>query len=693
MGARSEKASTFGCQGGIDLASPALNIPPGRALVLYNYEVTRKGYRRLDGYERFDGRPRPHEASYWEIPFDLGTTAIVAGNIVEDGTTGATAEVLIVNVTSGSWATNDAAGTLVVFNMAGGTFNDNNAIEVSSVQRATVDGATSQNSAADDATHNTYKQAAIEATRTDINAIPGAGPVRGVWAYDDAVYAFRDNVGQTQCIMHEATAAGWSTVNLGKTLAFALGTAAIVVGDTITGGTSGATAVVGVVEVDSGDWSTNDAAGTLTLHTVSGTFQSETITSSPSSGSATISGDAVAQTLSPGGSYEFKNENFIGSDGADKMYGVSGVHKAFEFDGSTFYLITTGLTTDTPEHLATHRSRLVLTYISSMMLSVVSQPTNFNGASGAGEFALGSQISAVKSLPGGVLGAWTDVSVQLLYGSSSTDWELKPNTEDVGAYAGTVQPVGDYFFLSARGITSLKASQQFGDFEHATISQLVDPFLDQYRDAVLFGSRSREKNQYRLFFSTDDSSGTRLLFTRFEGNGLLGFSTGKYLFNMTCATNGDILQKERMFAGADDGYVYELDVGTSYDGSAVESLIRLPFNHLKSPTQRKRWMRLEMVLEALDEIDLQLQQELDWGAPDTEAPSTEELSVQGGGGSWNRSNWNEFYWATALAGLVRVKLYGRGVSTGVVIYGSHTYEAPYTIEAATIHYLPGRREH
>ena len=47
-------------QGGLDLVSPVLNIPPGYVLDGINYEPDiNGGYRRIEGYERFDGQPSP----------------------------------------------------------------------------------------------------------------------------------------------------------------------------------------------------------------------------------------------------------------------------------------------------------------------------------------------------------------------------------------------------------------------------------------------------------------------------------------------------------------------------------------------------------------------------------------------------------------------------------------------------------
>ncbi len=63
-----------------------------------------------------------------------------------------------------------------------------------------------------------------------------------------------------------------------RTLAYTSGgTAEVAVGDTITGATGGATAIVDSIILSSGTWAGGDAAGTLNIHTQSGTFESENL--------------------------------------------------------------------------------------------------------------------------------------------------------------------------------------------------------------------------------------------------------------------------------------------------------------------------------------------------------------------------------------------------------------------------------
>lgn len=71
------------------------------------------------------------------------------------------------------------------------------------------------------------------------------------------------------------------------------GVAAIAVGDTITGATGGATAVIEKVILTSGTWAGGDAAGFLDLKTISGTFEAENLNTPTQDNIAAITTDVL----------------------------------------------------------------------------------------------------------------------------------------------------------------------------------------------------------------------------------------------------------------------------------------------------------------------------------------------------------------------------------------------------------------
>jgi len=122
-------SKSFPLKGGINLVDAPLTIKNGMCLAAINYELlTTDGYRRIDGFERFDGQSSPSEETYWILNFTIGSIVEPEVDATAYGaTSGATGKVGLVVITSGTWAGNDAVGDLVLFNVVG-SFTDTETI-------------------------------------------------------------------------------------------------------------------------------------------------------------------------------------------------------------------------------------------------------------------------------------------------------------------------------------------------------------------------------------------------------------------------------------------------------------------------------------------------------------------------------------------------------------------------------------
>lgn len=678
----SQQTKSFSLGGGLDLVTPPLDIQHGRIIGGENYEpLATGGYRRVLGYERFDGQPSPTAADYWIAPFDAGSTEIVATDSVTGATSGNAGEVLFVVVESGDWATNDAAGYLVLFNVDG-AFIDNELLQVSAVTYATANGVSQALNASTDALHATYLAAAREARREDIGVVPGEGPVRGVWGFSGVKYAFRDNVGQTLCLMYKSSASGWTAVDLGHYIEFTTGTAAFSVGDTVTGGTSGATATVTALIVTSGDWSTNDAAGRLYLSGITGTFQAEAITSA--AGAATCGGAQTAVTLQPGGRYEFVTYNFGGASGTQAMYGCDGVNPAFQFDGATFVQILTGMATDTPSHITAYKKHLFLSYASSVQHSSIGDPLAWSVVTGAAEIATGEQVVGFDVQPGDVLAIFNRNATYLLYGTSTADWNLVTHSNETGAIEWSIQHMAESIYMDDRGLSSLSRTQAYGDFQEGTLSYDVELYFRAANWSVLSSVTVREKDQYRLFFQ-DKSC---LLMTKSKRGYMFTFVGFPVTAECCCSienSNGE----EEIYFGSETGYVYQMEKGDSFDGGLITYSLRLPFNNLGRPQHKKRFYKVKLEVDAAEQIPLELYPDFSYGRVDEPIPvvATNDILLVSRGGYWDTNAiWEQFIWDGQAVGSAQAYIDGQGTNVSLLVRGESNYEQPHTIYGVSYNY-------
>lgn len=688
-----QQTAYFPLGGGLDLITPAIALKPGFAIASLNYEPVANGYRRCGGFERFDGRVKPSEAPYYQLNFDTGSALFSAGNTVTGLTSGATGVVLANGtVTSGDVAAGNAAGYLGL-GAVSGTFVDNEELQVGGVTRALANGTTAEGAAPTVADGIAWLLQATANARALIQVVPGSGPVRGVWVYNGSIYAFRDNAGGTAGVMHKSSAAGWVAQSLGFTLDFTSGgTYEPQVGDIITGATSGATATLTAVVKTSGSYSAGDAAGYYVFTSATGTFQAENLNIGANLNVATIAGDKVATTLPAGGRYEFINHNFYGTSSLERMYGCNGVGRAFEWDGATFVPIRTGQTNDTPHRIAENKNHLFLAFPGGMVdFSSIGAPREWLVVTGAGEFGMGSEITDFIPNNFGALTVLAEGKIANVYGSSSSDFQLQTISDEAGAVPFTANKVGEALYMDARGLRKLSTTAAFGNFNIGTLTQMVKPLLQDHvaaSVAPIACVRVRDKDQYRIFFDNEDGL---TVFLGRKNPEILQFNLGKVV---RCICSAEMDDGEAIFFGSDDGYIYQLDKGTSFDGAAIDYSIRLPFNHLGAPQLLKRWHKVVIECEAIPEATLEVSADFDYGDPyeagvaGQDAPS-QTFTVTGGGGIWDRSSWNQFYWSTATEALAEAWLDGVGRNMSLLIAGSTADEPPHLLQGLTL-FFSGR---
>lgn len=679
-------------RGGLDLVSQPMNVAPGYCIGAQNYESEVRGYRRMEGWERFDGQPKPSLGIYWILNFDSGSTAIAEGDLITGDTSGATAIALQdATVSSGSWVGGDAAGEIVLYNVTG-TFEDNEGLEVSASNVATTDGTALERAESVEATSQAYIQAAIEKRRTAIAAVPGTGDILGVCAYAGDVYAFRNHSGGTYAQMYKATNSGWALQSFGHTLDFtAGGTAEMEEGETITGGTSGATATVERIIRQSGGWS-GTAAGYLVLSGITGTFQAaETITGGTSGSTATAGGAQAAITLPPGGRYRTINHNFYGLSNLNRLYFVNGVGYAHEWDGTVLAPIRTGASAslDKPTFVGVHSNHLLLGYNGgSIQGSGTGLPLSFVSTDGAFEFGFGEDLTGLKSNTKTSTVITGRNRIGYLIGTDKTNMELSEVSEDSGAKADTMEVIGDVHFLDDQGVRSLRTSDQFGDWNIGTVTQMVEPSIQGKRTITPIGVlRVRAKNQYRIFW--EDRTGMVIYFGR-QNPEVMPFVLN---FDPTCVASAeDSDGNEILLIGSDTGMVYQMDSGTSADDEEFNAFIRFPFMHQGAPNQIKRYHRAQIdVADAGGGNTLYYSTSFGYGDPDLPAGSETSISFFGGGGFWDTSFWDLFYWDSMLQSSAWAELDGIGTNMSLVIMSDSTYEAPHTLAALSINYTPRRR--
>ncbi len=525
-----------------------------------------------------------------------------------------------------------------------------------------------------------------EAARVLIQSVSGSGPVRGVWLYQNTLYAFRDNVGATACVMHRATPTGWQALSLGRWLRFTSGGVyQVKEGDVVTGATSGATGAVKRVVVQSGGWASDSASGYFIISPQSGSFIAENLNVGGTLNVATVAGNSTQIVFPAGGRYEFINHNFYASADTLRMYGVNGVGPAFEFDGTNLVPILTGTPAERPHRIAAHRGHLVTAHPGGNVIgSELGDPYNYSAVAGSWTFGIGDEITDFIANSTSVLTILGRNGVSNLYGNDSADFQLEVLSDESGALPWTAEKLGGAIYMDNRGVRSMASTQAYGNFRIGSMTTLIQPLLEQYRRMGVVPNAScrvRGKDQYRVFMA--DGRGFTIYLGK-KNPEILPFDLGRVVSCIVSAE--DSSARERIWMGSTDGFVYELEIGTSFDGAPIPHFLRLPFGHQGAPQNRKRYHKTVLECVAAPNTTLRVSADFDYGGPDLVPFPDNLFAITGGGGIWDVSAWEEFFWDAPLSGSAEAYLDGVGRNMSLLIAGETADEAPHLVQGVTIYF-------
>lgn len=665
-------------QGGLDQTTPMLSLPPGvcRAASNFEHSIT-GGYTRIAGYDRYDGRPNPSDAIYLLLAVTVTSTINIGDTIVGADST-ATAKVIAVS------------GFNYAVTRVSGTFLTGEDITVSAVTVGSIDSILGIDSDAEEDAQ--YRLDAANDYRADIGPVPGSGDILGVAFYNGVVYAWRNNLLNNAAEMYASSAGGWVKVDLGVELAFDAGSAQISDGDVVVGATSSATGTVARVVVESGSWATSDAVGRLIFASVSGTFTDNETLNVAASPKAVANGTQAAITLAKDGRYETVVANFGGGGAANqKLYGCDGENRAFEFDGTTFVPISTGMSPDTPTHIAFHKQHLFLAFNHSLQFSALGDPYSWEPLLGAGELAMNDIITNLLVMPGdqttGALGVYTRSDTSILYGTSTADFKLTNFNTGTGAIAYSAQTLDQAYVLDDRGVIGMNATINFGNFLPTALTMNIRPFIQARRNLATASVVNREKSQYRIFFS--DGSG--LYLTILNGK-YLGAMPVQFSHPVLCAVEGEKPDgTETCFFGSSNGYVYRLDAGTSFDGGVIPSSFNLVINSMKSPRVLKRYRRASVEMTGDSYAAFAFGYDLGYRSQYIEQPVDQDIANNlRAGYYWDGFVWDNFVWDGSDVSPAEVEVNGTAENIAVRFTSVSNLWQPFTVNSVILHYTPRR---
>lgn len=401
----------------------------------------------------------------------------------------------------------------------------------------------------------------------------------------------------------------------------------------------------------------------------------------------------------PGGLFKTRTANFSGVESVDStgfnLYGVDGINPAWVYDGNVVRFIETGMSrngfVDNPNSLAVLPAEiLALGYDSgALLLSSLGQPTDFDVASGAAEIAVGDEIVELVPQPNDLLAIFCRSAIRMLHGKTVLDMQLYTYSEKIGVTPESVQEMGDSVFEMDDGISRLNRVQEFGDFRDLSLTAKVKPLMEKLKRDLRCSWNVVSRNEYRAMYN--NRLGVAIKFNATEVAGITTFDYGR-LFNVV-HSGEDLDGREHVYAGdTEDGLVYRLEHGTSFDGRPIEALGTTVFNFLEGVEQRKRFKKVQVEVDTRESVDMQIRVELDYSSPEAPAAFPHHLLSSGGDGYYDMSYFSNLLWSDEEQGMTDHYLQGVGRNVAISVYSKSDKEMPHVLSTAVFHWSPrGKR--
>lgn len=681
--------------GGLDVVTPPVYLPPGVLIDGVNFVARQNGgYRRIAGYERFDGTQAPSGTSYIALVLD-GISGAVDGDTLTVVATGATYTLL-----------GSSEYEVFVYDVDGAAFSVGDIVDIGGVTYTVQDVVVS--GAADLTLHAEIRYLAEERRRALITPVPGVGSVLGVVAsYDGSVVAFRDD--GTGVVRAYKAASGWAEVPFLTQLDFSSGVSQISVGDTITGATSGATATVDEVIVTTGVFdATTPASGVLVLSNITGTFTAgESLDIGATTGVAVAATTQYTPAVSAAPDIVYYVYNFYG--GADKV-----ATYFIDRQSPTLFRLTAagivGVPVDTGgvplAHIAPYKQRMYVSAGASILASVVGAPFKYDAVEGAAEIAVGGAVTNLVPERGtsdsSAIIVTTGSSTHVLYGDSQATWKLQTLSYDIGAIKDTaVTALGDVVFASESGIYTVQAVLEYGNFAVNAVSQNILPLYESLRPYITRAVVRADASEYRLMCS----DGRMLVATQVKSVSDSGAVIKSLVFSLVTYADYETLAvpftrvyrlidasgTERFFApGAD--YVYELDVGRSFDGAPIFAYFVTAFFYSRALLIRKRYKRVHISAISEGYSEFYVQYDVSPSAYDG-GVGREAIVEAYPRGTWlDVGEWGKFVWNAGATPEFRVDTPGAGKALSIMIKSTSSISDPFTIQSFTVQFTVGRME-
>ena len=625
---------------------------PGSARLLKNFEPsTDGGYKRIEGYSKYSSSFVPAYGS-----------PVVQGS-AQTGTT-----LVLANI----YTSPSSGSTLTIAGVAGTYTVSSGGVSFDSVRKeATLTLTTSM--------------ASSPADKAAVTFTSHTGTIKGVVAWNETVLSYRNadiftSVGAAYTKISKPSY-GTVLVNGGSQT----GTTLIVDGLTGTPQIGETFSIAGVEKVYTILATPTVTSGGATLSI------SPALASSPANNAALT---MLSCDRSDGGKLRVAKYRVAG---VDKVMGVDGINAPFIWNGSVFKELTSAPSDVIGASFVTyHKNQMFFAKGEVLTFTSPYTDSDFNPANGSGVISVGGLITGLIPFREALI-IFTDKTINQLVGNTLQDFVLQPVTSKVGCVApDTIQEIGgDVIFLGPEGLRLFSATDRVGDFNLGVVSK---PIQAEMTSLITLSSSFascviKQKSQYRVFgynsSGTSTANAKGVLGTQMVGDNTMTMAWAETLGIKAYVIDGDYEnQVETLVFAHDDGYVYRMESGNSFDGNNIVASFATPFVPINDQRIRKTFYKLFLYTDPRGGVTTSVNLKLDFDTQGSIQPETIQLSNETGAVSFygnSGARYGTTTYGSKLVKLFETQVVGSAFSVSLQ-FVSDGQNPPYSLDAATLEF-------
>ena len=397
------------------------------------------------------------------------------------------------------------------------------------------------------------------------------------------------------------------------------------------------------------------------------------------------------------GKTRFSRYNYTGSE---KIAIVDGINVPALYDGSEFTALNDAPTdVNAAEFVVSFKNQLFFGKNNLLTFTAPFTDTDFTAANGSGTISVGANITGLIVFRQQLI-IFTESSIFQLLGNTIGDFNLQPVTTDIGCVdKDTIQEVGgDIMFLGPDGLRLLSGTERIGDFGLGVVSKTIQKEVTDFITAnTSFTSVViRNKSQYRILGYNNNigqANSQGILGTQMAGQGGEGMAWADIRGIRAYVADSRFFQNaETIVFANDDGYLYQMEEGNSFDGGNIQTTFATPYMPINDPRIRKTFYKMFLYTDPQGSVSFDVSLKLDFDQKNSVQPTKIDFNNATGTVAFMGAATfgSTAVYSSKLKTLFETQIIGSAFVVSLQ-YTSDSVDPPFSLDAITLEYATNTR--